>query len=72
MLFARYSKFLTRLLTQTFQSPLKQRLRELIPGQQQRVKKLRTEHGDKVLGQYTIAQVSQPYDININNIQKKN
>merc|ERR1711953_1145197 len=35
-------------------SPLKEKLREIIPVQQEKVKKLRKEHGDKVLGSYTV------------------
>jgi len=38
-------------------SPLKQRLRELVPVQQEKVKNIRKQHGDKVLGSYTVAQV---------------
>merc|ERR1711934_108527 len=37
-------------------SPLKQRLRELVPVQQEKVKNIRKQHGDKVLGSYTVAQ----------------
>merc|ERR1712170_48858 len=33
-----------------------QRMRELIPPQQEKVKNLRKEHGDKVLGSYTVGQ----------------
>jgi len=33
-----------------------QRMRELIPPQQEKVKNLRKNHGDKVLGQYTVGQ----------------
>merc|ERR1712000_722015 len=35
-------------------SPLKEKLREIIPAQQEKVKKIRKEHGDKVLGSYTV------------------
>jgi len=35
-------------------SPLKEKLREIIPVQQEKVKKIRKEHGDKVLGSYTV------------------
>ena len=38
-------------------SPLKARLRELVPVQQEKVKNIRKEHGDKVLGSYTVGQV---------------
>merc|ERR1712137_672536 len=37
-------------------SPLKQRLRELVPIQQAKVKNIRKEHGDHVLGNYTVGQ----------------
>lgn len=36
---------------------MKSRLRELIPAQQAIVKDLRKNHGDKKLGEYTVAQV---------------
>jgi len=37
-------------------SPLKQRLRELVPEQQKTVSAIRKEHGDKTLGSYTVSQ----------------
>jgi len=37
-------------------SLLKERMREVIPEHQNRVKKLLKDHGDKVLGEYTVAQ----------------
>ena len=36
---------------------MKSRLRELIPAQQAIVQDLRKNHGDKKLGEYTVAQV---------------
>merc|ERR1712000_587835 len=37
-------------------TPLRQRLRELVPVQQEKVKNIRKQHGDKVLGSYTVGQ----------------
>mmetsp|Transcript_51 Transcript_51/g.176 ORF Transcript_51/g.176 Transcript_51/m.176 type:complete len:460 (+) Transcript_51:32-1411(+) len=45
-----------RLYSGAADSQLKGRLRELIPAQQEIVKDLRKNHGDKVLGEYTVGQ----------------